>query len=224
MKYADSTIRLRRARSIRSRRMDITAAAALASLVLSYAHAEEPIPEITEITVASNNVELAVSNMDTGGTYYVELTDQLSISNNWVEVDSFEGIPGVTNWMDSIPGSVTSAFYRIVRDPYHEKVGAMATFGPPNFHAVSGTAHIINNRTIELRNFNFDGGGVAVYIYLSPNTTFNPYVSISENLLGTAFTNATLTLDVPEGTDFNTYTNISVWCTIGLSFSTGSFQ
>lgn len=185
--------------------------------------AEEPAPVISDLTFTNNGLEMTFTNLSTGGTYYVEQGDNL-VSNAWTEVDLFEGIIGVTNWGDTVSGSETSVFYRVVRDPYQEKVGAMATFGPPNFHNVSGTAHILNNRTIELRNFYFDGGGIEVYIYLSPNTSFDPYIAISDDLLGTVFSNDTVILDVPPGTDFSTYSNISVWCTIGVSFSTGSFQ
>ncbi len=188
------------------------------------AYAVEPVPVVSSIAVESNSIELAISNIDTGGTYYVESIEDLT-SNNWTEVGSFEGITGSTNWMDSL-GVATSAFYRVVRDPYHPNVGKSAALDIPGFHDVSGTAHLVNNRTVELRNFNFDGGGIVVQVYLSPNpTTFSPYVAISEDLFGTVFNDATVTLDVPVGTDLNSYTNISIWCVVaGVSFGDGSFQ
>lgn len=204
------------------RRWGILLTACLGAVALPDARAVEPAPLIG-LNLMSNHLELAVSNMDTGGTYYIERTGNLS-TNDWMEIDSFEGVPGSTNWMDSIPGSATSAFYRVVLDPYHEKVGDIATFSTLA-HQVAGTAHIINNRTIELRNFYYDGGGIEVKVYLSPNpVSFNPYVAISDDLLGMAFTNTTLTLDVPVGTDLNLYTNISIWCTHGFNFGSGSFQ
>ena len=199
--------------------------AALGVLWLPGSHAEEPVPVVNAIAVVSNSVELAISNVDTGGTYYVEYIEDLK-TNNWTEVgSSFEGVYGSTNWTGTV-GVATSAFYRVVRDVYHPNVGKSASLDIPGFHDVSGTAHLVNNRTVELRNFNYDGGGIIVKVYLSPNpTTFSPYVAISEDLFGTVFNDATVTLDVPEGTDLNSYTNISIWCVVaGVSFGDGSFQ
>lgn len=188
------------------------------------AYAVEPVPVVSAIAVESNSVELAISNVDTGDTYYVESIEDLT-TNNWAEVGFFEGLPGSTNWMDGL-GVATSAFYRVVRDPYHPNVGKSASLDIPGHHDVSGTAHLVNNRTVELRNFNFDGGGIIIQVYLSPNpTTFSPYVAISEDLFGTVYSNSTVTLDVPVGTDLNSYTNISIWCVAaGVSFGDGSFQ
>jgi hypothetical protein len=187
--------------------------------------AEEPVPGIAVISIASNQLELAISNVDTGGTYYVEYIEDLK-TNNWTEAgSSFEGINGSTNWTDNL-GVATSAFYRVVRDPYHPKVGEVATF-ITRHHLVSGTAHIVNNRTIELRNFNYDGTGIDVVVYVSPNPYpgFAGGTTISGNLLGPPYVNATLTYTLPEGLDLDSVSYISIWCTaVPVSFGDGMFQ
>ena len=182
-------------------------------------------PEITSLDVSPETLVLEISNVTTGGTYYVERTEDLT-TNNWVEVGaSFEGLIGSTNWSESLSSTSMSAFYRVVRDPYHPKVGESASLDVPGFHNVSGTAHIINNRTIELRNFNFDGGGLDVRIYISPNASFSLFIAISDNLLGQVFEDDTLTLNIPEGTDLDSVSYISVWCVAAsVSFGDGQFQ
>lgn len=180
-------------------------------------------PVITSIDVASGMLELGISNVNTGGTYYVECVEDLT-TNNWAAVGvSFEGIKGVTNWTDSL-GIATSAFYRVVRDSYHPKVGESATF-TTHYHGATGTAHIVNNRTIELRNFYFDGGGLDVVVYVSPNSNLIPGTSISGNLVGPPFVNETLSFTLPDGFDLDSLSYISIWCIdVSISFGDGMFQ
>lgn len=195
------------------------------------AHAEEPVPGIAVVSIESNQLELAISNIETGGTYYVEYIEDLT-TNTWTEVgSSFEGINGSTNWTDNL-GVATSAFYRVVRDPYHPKVGEVATFTNYFQHGIAGTAHIVNNRTIELRNFYYDGGGPAVVVSVAPL----PYPIPSQQLAwGTAisgyignspaYVNTNLTFTLPDGLDLDEVNYISIWCEdFYADFGSGMFQ
>lgn len=200
------------------------AAMALTAVALASVYADEPIPQLTGIESVSNGVELAVSNVETGGTYYVERAASL-LSTNWVEAGLFEGVQGATNWTEGIDGSPTSAFYRVVRDPYHPKVGQVATL-ITRHHGVMGTVHIINNRTLELRNFSYDATGLDVVVFLSPNSDFYPGVSISENLVrATPYVNTNMSFSLPEGYDPGDVNYVSIWCIdIPVSFGDGMFQ
>ena len=85
--------------------------------------------------------------------------------------------------------------------------------------------HIVNNRTIELRNFYFDGQGLDVVVFISPNSNYDPGVSISGNLIGPAFVDETLRYTLPEGTDLDLVSYVSIWCIdIPVSFGDGYFQ
>ncbi|MDF7823262.1 DM13 domain-containing protein [Pontiellaceae bacterium B12227] len=182
---------------------------------------EGSAPKLSVSGVIPDGLNLSVSNLSAGATYYIEQTDNLS-SNDWKEVHHFEGLPGSTNWVATLD---SSGFYRAVRDPYHAKVGQSASLDVPGFHDVSGTAHIVNNRTVELRNFNFDGGGIVIEVYVSPNPSFSPYVSISDDLFGTVFNNETLVLEIPDGANLDDFNYISIWCVAaGVSFGDGPFQ
>lgn len=183
--------------------------------------AQGAAPELSVSAVDNSDIHISVSNLSAGATYYIEQADNL-ISNDWNEVHSFEGTPGSTNWSTA---AAESGFYRAVQDPYHAKVGQVASLDTPGFHEVSGTAHIVNNRTIELRNFTFDGGGVVIEVYVSPNATFSPYVSLSDDLFGTVFSDETLVLDIPPGAELDDFNYISIWCVAaGVSFGDGPFE
>lgn len=187
--------------------------------------AVEPAPVLSSIAVESNSVDLEISNIDTGGTYYVESIEDLT-TNLWMEVGSFEGMAGSTNWTESISEETNSVFYRVARDPYHEKVGEIARLFT-RYHGVTGTAHIVNNRTVELRNFYYDGQGLDVVVYVSPNPypSFSGGISISGDIKGTNYVDATLRLTLPEGFDLGSLSYVSIWCIdIPVSFGDGMFQ
>lgn len=107
----------------------------------------------------------------------------------------------------------------------HPKVGQIAelsTFA----HLVAGTATIVDDCTITIENFSFDGGGVNVQIYGGEGRDFDPPVgfSISDNLLGQVFDAGTLTVQLPEGRTLDDLDAISVWCVpVGVSFGDGQF-
>jgi len=181
-----------------------------------------PAPTLSIASTNSGAVTLDIANVSTGSTYYIEYIEQLT-TNNWQAIGAFEGIIGNTNWITQATNS--TGFYRVSADPYHAKVGQSATLSTVA-HNVSGTAHIVNNRTIELRNFYYDGGGIVVQVYVSPNTFYGTSgTAISGDLFGTAFNNATLVLDLPESVNLDDVSYISIWCVVaGVSFGDGMFQ
>ena len=193
-----------------------------AALMLASINAWATVPTLGIMSTNANDIAISVTNLSAGATYYIEHTTTLA-SNDWYEVHSFEGFEGHTNWTTE---ASDSGFYRAVRETYHPKVGEIADFGTGNAHDVAGTAHIVNNNTIELRNFHFDGGGVRIEVWLSESGNFpSDYISISDNLLGMVFEDDTLTLDIPTGTDLSKINYISIWCIpFGASFGDGQFQ
>jgi len=108
----------------------------------------------------------------------------------------------------------------------HPNVGKTATLSTKS-HAVSGTAEIVDNCTIKLSNFNFDGGGIDVQVYLGNDNQFLPRnggFSTSGDLVGTRYENADLTLTLPEGKTLDDFNSISIWCVdVGVSFGDGIF-
>lgn len=108
----------------------------------------------------------------------------------------------------------------------HSKVGQsteLSTFA----HDVSGTATIVNDCTIRVQNFTYDGGGIDVRVYAGVGGNYDPPVgfAISPNIKGQAFNGQTVTVQLPVGTTLDNLDGIAVWCTdVGVSFGDGIFE
>ena len=81
-------------------------------------------------------------------------------------------------------------------------------------HNVQGTFTIIDDCTIEFTQFSYDGGGPAVYFYTGNNGDYaaNDAVRISSLLTGTAFSNDTVRLVLPNSVTLDGFNGVSVWC------------
>lgn len=178
-------------------------------------------PELSSTVSNANQINLTVSNLTTKATYYIEHADNLT-SNDWKEVHHFEGQTGSTNW--TATAAASSGYYRAVKDPYHSKVGQSTELSSLAY-SVSGTVEIINNRTIKISNFNYTGGGVVVQIVVAADSSYAPYVALTEDIFGQSFVNETLYLTIPSGTDLDAINYISVWCVaFGADFGSGYFN
>jgi Electron transfer DM13 len=101
------------------------------------------------------------------------------------------------------------------------KVAVLQTLG----HGVSGSAKVLDDCTIEISNFNYDGGGLPdVFAYGAIGSRFASGFAIGPNLFGTRRTNETVTLTLKTG-DLDNMDGISIWCVrAGVSFGQGQFQ
>ncbi|MFT2091741.1 DM13 domain-containing protein [Paraglaciecola sp. 2405UD69-4] len=88
--------------------------------------------------------------------------------------------------------------------------GEFTTFA----HNVSGTATIIDDCTIEVTMFNFDGMAPNVRFYAGVNGNFSgsDAFGIGERIDGQSFTNETILLVLPEGRSVEDFDSLSVWC------------
>lgn len=107
---------------------------------------------------------------------------------------------------------------------YHAKVGWVAnltTFA----HNVSGQAKIVDDCTIRIDNFNYDGGGLPeVYAVAGLDGDYAGGFYISDNLYGTPHTDETLTLTLPQSRTLDELNGISVWCIeVQADFGSGMF-
>ncbi len=107
----------------------------------------------------------------------------------------------------------------------HPKVGQSATL-VELFHDVGGVAEIVDNCTIEIRDFNFDGQGIDVQIYAGFEGMYEDGFSISENLVrDLPYNSEVLTMKLPEGRTLDELGGVSVWCVpVGADFGSGTFQ
>lgn len=92
-------------------------------------------------------------------------------------------------------------------------------------HQVSGTARILDNCTLAIENFNYDGGGPNVRVYLARDADYANGLSISADLSGRRYTSETLTLPLPTGVSLDDAVRISIWCAdFDVNFGDGAFQ
>lgn len=95
----------------------------------------------------------------------------------------------------------------------HEKIGFTGSF-QTIAHNVSGQARIIDDCTIEITNFDYDGGGPLVYFYgaLDEQYSGSAAFAIGDTIHGQVFNNAQITLQLPQGKTLDDLDGLSVWC------------
>lgn len=102
----------------------------------------------------------------------------------------------------------------------HPAVGSEAEFSMLE-HGVSGTLNVIDNCTLQITNFNYDGLGPDVFFFAGVSQDFvSPgYFQFDRRLNGTVFNNATIILELPEDKTLDDFNSLSVWCIrFGVSF------
>lgn len=104
------------------------------------------------------------------------------------------------------------------------KVGKTLNFSTLS-HGVSGTATVVDDCTIQLSNFNYDGGGLPdVYVWGAKGGNYSAGFRIGSNLFGTPRNNATVLVSLQAG-DIDKLDGISIWCEgARVSFGDGLFN
>lgn len=94
----------------------------------------------------------------------------------------------------------------------HRFVGRSAELSS-KAHGVSGTLTVLDDCTLEITNFNYDGGGPSVFFYAAIDGNFSNYTAIlGPQLNGREWINETLQLVIPDGTSLDDFNSLSVWC------------
>lgn len=95
----------------------------------------------------------------------------------------------------------------------HSKVGQTGLFSTFD-HGVTGNLTVIDDCTIEISGFSYDGGGPQVYFYAGTNSNYQSpdAFRFSKLLTGTSFSNKTVTLVIPVGKSLDDFNSLSVWC------------
>jgi len=108
----------------------------------------------------------------------------------------------------------------------HPAVGAQAELSTVA-HRVAGTVRVIDNCTLQIDNFTYDGRGPAVFFWASVDLDYaGPgYFQIGESIHGTEYNNETVVLDLPAGKTLSDFNSLSVWCTLfGATFGDATFD
>ncbi len=107
----------------------------------------------------------------------------------------------------------------------HPKVGQTAIL-TPKFHGVSGTATIVDDCTIEITDFNYDGQGIVVDFYGGLSGDYTGGFGFGLELTrATPYEDEALTIQLPESRDLDDLDGLSVWCVdVFISFGDGMFE
>jgi mono/diheme cytochrome c family protein len=107
----------------------------------------------------------------------------------------------------------------------HDKVGQSFDF-ISRFHDVGGTATIVDDCTIVIEDFSFDGGGIDVRFTTGSDGDYSRGLNLGGGNLvrSEPYDGETVTLTVPEGHTLDEIDGLSVWCiAVGVSFGDGEF-
>ncbi len=106
----------------------------------------------------------------------------------------------------------------------HPRVGQTAEFRTLD-HGVRGTARIVDDCTIVLEDFSYDGNGIDVQVYGALDGRYRSGFSMSGNLLRNGgYSNETVTATIPEGMTLDDLDGVSIWCVaVGVNFGDASF-
>jgi hypothetical protein len=93
------------------------------------------------------------------------------------------------------------------------KIGYTGTFSTLA-HNVSGRATVIDNCTLEISMFNFDGAAPNGQFYAGVNGNFSGSgaFGIGERIDGRSYSNETIVLELPAGQFVDDFDSLSVWC------------
>jgi hypothetical protein len=96
----------------------------------------------------------------------------------------------------------------------HEKIGHTGFFST-FAHNVSGKATIIDDCTIEISQFSYDGGGPDVYFYgaIDHEYTSVDAFPMGQKLNGKIYDNARILIKLPQNKSLDDLNGLSVWCT-----------
>lgn len=105
------------------------------------------------------------------------------------------------------------------------RVGHIAELHDRFIHGVSGTARIVDNCTIVIENFTFDGLGVPPAVVGIVNEDFgNPIILLGDIFRAGGYHNETLVVPLPQGVTLDDVPMISITCLGGvLAFQYGNF-
>lgn len=107
----------------------------------------------------------------------------------------------------------------------HNKVGWTAEL-KTKFHNVGGTAKIVNDCTVAIENFTFDGKGIKVQIYgaATHGEYASGYVMSGDLTRPKAYEGERLLVNLPMGKTLDDLGGVSVWCVDAkVDFGSGKF-
>ena len=107
----------------------------------------------------------------------------------------------------------------------HPRVGWTADLGVNTGEGqVSGFVTMVDDCTLELHDFSYDGNGIDVRVYGAQDSSFRPAFTMGPNIVGRTFTNETWRVSLPAGQTLDDLNWVGIWCVaVGADFGSGPF-
>jgi hypothetical protein len=84
---------------------------------------------------------------------------------------------------------------------------------------------MIDDCTLELRAFSYDGNGIDVRVYGATDSSFRPAVTLGPNIVGRTFTKETWRVSLPPDKTLDDLNWVGIWCVaVGADFGSGPFN
>jgi hypothetical protein len=108
----------------------------------------------------------------------------------------------------------------------HPRVGWKADLGINTGEGeVSGLVTMVDDCTLELTNFSYNGDGIEVRVFGSKVRNFRPGFTIGPDLVGKRFVKATMRVTLPAGKTLDDLDFVSIWCVRARAdFGSGPFM
>lgn len=106
----------------------------------------------------------------------------------------------------------------------HARVGQTAVL-QKRFHGVEGKARVVDDCTIEISEFSFDGGGIDVRVFGGLGGNFQRGFAMGNDLRRSGgYSGATIRVNLPADRTLADLDGVSIWCVpAGADFGSGTF-
>lgn len=187
------------------------------------------VPSGRDITVTLDDLMVTDPDNNYPDDFTLTVLDGVSYNHDGNAVKPFFDFLGLLTVPVTVnDGTNDSAVYNLeitVTSPIDPRIGKVATLSSNATYGISGHATILDEHTIRLEDFSYNGGGPDVRVYLGMENDFVHGAAISATLSGTVFQDATMDLTIPDGYPLSEFNAISIWCTVfSVSFSDGVFE
>jgi len=90
---------------------------------------------------------------------------------------------------------------------------------------VSGFVTMVDDCTLELHDFSYDGNGIDVRVYGAQGSQFKPAFTMGPNIVGRTFRKETWRVSLPADKTLDDLNWVGIWCVaVGANFGSGPFK
>lgn len=152
---------------------------------------------VQDIVAPPTQTKVSVENSDQ--TTY-EATERIAITD-----------PALSNYLSDKDKTADKENLPSLSADEIKKIGLIARITGGSKYELAGTAQIVSESLITLKNFSFNGACLPMLIYLTRSSqTENPLLKVKE--ISAPVSNVSINLEIPQNTSLTTFDSISFYC------------